>query len=331
MSRVSSDRAAVNIFPLFVALYVTGFMMEMVEWWRFPAWTAAGIVLSILTIVLANQRIFFLAFLILTTAYFLLLRFPEVANHINLLIFCNILLILGLVYSYTSRMGRENFSAYFEALLSPVRLMLIVTYTVAGFHKLNYDFLNPEVSCIRDFLGYFRWTLTTPLINEPPFSHIPVIAIVALIGVLVVLLVLRHRIGRFPRWLLLSGLTLIVGAGMVLTSTAFSALLQPLTTHQISLLVLGLAGLIVFWQLVEGPLLLVPRLQVFFLCFALLFHTYLAMIGFVDFQSLAVALLLSFVPKSVLGPGTRSGAFASARLGLTGSRPMWGSTSWPGS
>lgn len=27
--------------------------------------------------------------------------------------------------------------------------MLIVTFTVAGFHKLNYDFLNPDVSCIR--------------------------------------------------------------------------------------------------------------------------------------------------------------------------------------
>lgn len=114
MSRVSSDRAAVSIFPLFVALYVTGFMMEMVEWWRFPAWTGAGIMLSILTIALARQRIVFLAFLVFTTAYFLLLRFPEVANHINLLIFCNILLILGLAYSYLSRLGRKDFSAYFR-------------------------------------------------------------------------------------------------------------------------------------------------------------------------------------------------------------------------
>jgi hypothetical protein len=45
---------------------------------------------------------------------------------------------------------------------------------------------------------------------------------------------------------------------------------------------------------------MVPRFQAFFLCFAVLFHTYLGMIGFVDFQALALALLFAFVPRDVL-------------------------------
>lgn len=77
-------------------LYVTGFMMDLVQTWLYPGWTAIGVVLSLLTIALAKQRFVFLIFLVLTIAYFLLFRLPEVANHINLLIFCNILLILGL-------------------------------------------------------------------------------------------------------------------------------------------------------------------------------------------------------------------------------------------
>ncbi len=298
---VSSDRDPVSIFPIFVALYVTGFLMEMVEKWRFPVWTAAFVVLSILTIVLARQRSVFLAFLILTTSYFLLFRFPEVANHVNLLIFCNILLILGLAYSYISRLGREDFSAYFEALLSPIRLMLIVTYTVAGFHKFNYDFLNSEVSCIRRFLANFWFTLNKPLFSEPLFSVIPVVAFLFVVAVPAVLLVFRHRVSRLPRSLLLGGLALIVGAGFsLLALSSYAADLLVLIERQAAPMVVGIAGVIVFWQLIEGPLLLIRRLQAIFLCFALLFHTYLGMIGFVDFQSLAMALLVTFVPKPVL-------------------------------
>jgi hypothetical protein len=301
ISRVRSNQTSVQVFPLFVALYVTGFLMEMVERWRFPDWTAAGVALSILTIALAKQRIVFLAFLILTTAHFLLFRFPEVANHINLLIFCNILLILGLGYSYLSRIGRKDFPAYFEALLSPVRLMLIVTYTVAGFHKFNYDFLNPEVSCIGRFLLYFWSTLEKPMFDGPLLSVIPVVLILFVIGVPAVLLLLRHRINRLPRWLLLLGFAVIAGVGTLLTAWSYLAEdLRPLIARQIPPVIIGISGLIVFWQLIEGPLLLIPRLQAIFLCFALLFHTYLGMIGFVDFQSLAIALLLAFVPRPVL-------------------------------
>ncbi|NJO34611.1 MAG: YfhO family protein [Rhodospirillales bacterium] len=314
-SRVHSHQTSVQVFPIFVALYVTGFLMEMVERWRFPDWTAIGVVLSILTIALAKHRIVFLAFLVLTTAFFLLLHFPEVANHINLLIFCNVLLIVGLSYSYLSPLGRRDFPAYFETLLSPVRLMLIVTYTVAGFHKFNYDFLNPEVSCIGGFLLRFWTTLKKPLFDEPLLSVMPVVLILFVIGVPAVLLPLRRRIYRLPWWVLLPCLVGILGVGALLTAWSyFASDLHTLIERQITVMVMGIAGLIVFWQMVEGPMLLVRRLQPIFLCFALLFHTYLGMIGFVDFQSLAMALLLAFVPSRPGGVG--KGAAPSPWLAL---------------
>jgi hypothetical protein len=289
-----------QVFPLFVALYATGFMMEMVERWSFPYWNAAGVALSIVTIVLAKHRIVFLAFLILTTAYFLLLRFPEVANHINLLIFCNILLILGLCYSYVSRIGREDFPLYFETLLSPLRLMLIVTYTVAGFHKLNYDFLNPEVSCIGTFLLNFLSTLKNPVFDTSALPAIPVVLIIFAIGTLFVLLLLRGKIRRLPAWLFVVAMGTVPLVIMLSTWGYLTEDLRPLLERHMTPLIVGVSGLIVFWQLVEGPLLMIRRFQAVFLCFALLFHTYLGMIGFVDFQSIAVALLLAFVPKPVL-------------------------------
>lgn len=316
MSAARSDQPTVSVFPLFVALYVTGFMMEMVEWWFYPAWTALGIVLGLATIALAKQRIVFLAFLIATTAYFLLFRFPDVANHINLLIFCNILLILGLSYSYVSRLGRDDFAAYFEALMSPVRLMLIVTYTVAGFHKLNYDFVNPEVSCIRDFLATFRSILTSPLFTDPVASKIPVFAIVLVIAVPALWLMLRHRVGELSRRLLVGGVTLTVAVAAFALWSSATAEVHGLSDRQVAYIVLVVASVIVFWQLVEGPLLLFPRVQAIFLCFALVFHTYLGFIGFVDFQSLALALLLTFVPKPVLQSWGRERHFRLGTLKL---------------
>lgn len=315
MSQSRSDQAEVSVYPIFVALYVTGFMMEMVERWLYPGWTAAGVVLSLLTIVLAKQRIVFLVFLVLTTAYFLLFRFPEVANHINLLIFCNVLLILGLAYSYLSRRGREDFPAYFEALLSPVRLMLIVTYSVAGFHKLNHDFLNPEVSCIRSFLRTFRWTLTRPLFDEGLLFLVPTVAFIVVIGLLVLWLALRRGTGRFPRWPFLCWLAAMCLAGALVASSASAAEGETLGRH-VGFLILGIAGLIVFWQLIEGPLLLVPWLQPFILCFALVVHSYLGLIGFVDFQSIALALILAFVPRPVVQAWGRERRLQLGALGV---------------
>lgn len=300
MSAVQPGRSEPDAFAIFSILWVTATLMEMVEYWKYPLATLGIFLLAIVVVFFGNKRVTFPIFLVATTIYFFVTQFPEVANHINLLLFCNLLLIAGLLYSYASDLARQSFSAYFGAMQSPLRLMLIVTYSVAGFHKFNYDFLNPEVSCIGDFLGYFERMLVAPFFAKPFPVRIPVYLVLALLLLAVLLLVLRYRSRPLPKWLL--G-TAVVSAGLFGIAAAWGLAPQEglgLTPGQVNYIVLAIAGLIVFWQLVEGPLLLVPRLQLIILCFAMLVHTYLAMIGFVDFQSIALALIFTFVPPEVL-------------------------------
>ena len=80
-------------------------MMEMVERWLYVLPAALIFLLATGVVLTRDRRLPFLLFLIATTGYFALARFPETANHINLLIFCNFLLIAGLIYSYFSIWG----------------------------------------------------------------------------------------------------------------------------------------------------------------------------------------------------------------------------------
>jgi hypothetical protein len=57
-----------------------------------------------------------------------------------------------------------------------------------------------------------------------------------------------------------------------------------------------MAGVVICWELVGGLLLLAPRWQGPCLLFSWAMHAMLSLIGFVDFGSLAFALLFTFVP-----------------------------------
>ena len=109
-----------NAFPVFVVLYCTAFLMEMTERWHYSDWTLAAVALTLAVIALPAKRVTFLVFLVLTTAYFLFFRFPEVANHVNLMVFCNLVLIVGLGYWHVAARDRVTFDDYLQSLLSPL-------------------------------------------------------------------------------------------------------------------------------------------------------------------------------------------------------------------
>ena len=87
-------------FSVFSVLYMTAFLMEMTERWKYPGFTLAFLALITLMIATGINRFKFLVFLVITTAYFLVFRFPEVANHVNLILLCNLALISCMVYAY---------------------------------------------------------------------------------------------------------------------------------------------------------------------------------------------------------------------------------------
>jgi hypothetical protein len=83
--------------------------------------------------------------------------------------------------------------------------------------------------------------------------------------------------------------------------------------------ILVMAIMILAWELVGGPLLAHPRFQPYVLAFSWSMHAALALIGFVDFGALALALLLTFVPRpylDLIGDRVRLGP-----LGIAPPRP----------
>jgi hypothetical protein len=299
-------------FSVFVVLYVSAFLLEMVEHWTYPAVTLAFVVLStVLLLRITRQRLFWIA--LTSTIYFAAFRFPEVANHVNLILFTNVAIILATVWSWLPSSRVRDDDAFFEMLQPLMRLSIIITFSVAGFHKLNTDFIDPAVSCTT---GFSR-TMWQTFWGEFLGLGVPTALAVGLVFAAAVLVLARERRRDFawPRvdWH-------AVAAPFVAIATLATVLLvivtgtEPVTSPRNAVLFL-VAVFVLSWQLVEGPLLLVPRLQWVALCLSLLVHAQLAMIKIIDFQAIAVALLATFVPAEVWTAWLKA-----APLGLGGLR-----------
>lgn len=239
-------------------------------------------------------RLSFGLLLVASTVYFVL-ELPDTENHTNLFIFANMALLLGLLYSY--RLQKRGGEDAFYAVAQPVtRVTVITALAIAGFHKFNADFINPDVSCV----GIFAPTIAAIVgsadfagVQLPPFAFLLVMAV----GVSGLLWRQRPDL-RFPAvdWAaILTTLALIVIAASLLATVVGGV--GNYGPYQLIIFLLAVG--VLCWQLIEVPLLLVPRMQWVALCFSLLVHVQLALMRIVDFQALAVALLITFVPAEV--------------------------------
>lgn len=156
-------------FSIFVIFYMTAVLLEMVEKWEHPVFAGVFFVLSAVLVFTKITRIKFLFFLVLTTAYFVGFRFPEVPNHVNLIILLNTFLIAGMTYSLINRSRFPGDDDYFDMMLPYLRATLIPVYFLAGFHKLNGDFLDPEVSCATGTLHSIKNMLQSDFWGFPKF------------------------------------------------------------------------------------------------------------------------------------------------------------------
>src|SRR5204862_256100 len=78
--------------------------------------------------------------------------FPDVANHVNVEIACNLLLIVAIGYSIAHRERYPTDDDCFELVRPVLQVTMIAIYVMAGFAKLNTDFLNPAVSCVGNMM-----------------------------------------------------------------------------------------------------------------------------------------------------------------------------------
>jgi hypothetical protein len=282
-----------NPFSIFAVLYMTAAFLEMSEGWEDPLSTI--VLLAIVGIIVLTRvtRMKLMLFLIFTTAYFLIFRFPDVANHVNLLLFCNIIMIVAMVHIFVRDRGSATDEDYFEMIRPVLRVSLILVYFVAGFDKLNRDFFNPEVSCAGRMLGNIVWTMGRD------FFGVPVAPVLAA-GLLLVAWKLiggAQFVSSRPRASILIAVLFVGGALFGALVVTVGPRLDALTSLKPTL-VLITAIIVISWELIAGLLLTVPRFQIAILAYSLAMHAVLATIGFVDFGALALSLLFVFVPSA---------------------------------
>jgi hypothetical protein len=296
------NRSTMSPFSMFALLYMTAYFVEIVDPARQVAQGMLGQVFAlasvlVITIIILTgiTRIKFLVFLYLATAALLSAPFPGVPNHANIMIYCNVLMIVAMIYSFARSQGSATDYDYFEMVRPVLRASLILIYCLAGFHKLNSDFLNPQVSCAGAMLS--EVVEVGSLITSNIFS-----ASAAFVLAVGLLFILWKRISSTyfvtPR-LQVYTLLLILCTGVVLYSALL--LIRPhldIPADLVLAIVLATAIFTILWELIGGLLLIIPKFQAPMLLVFGIMHTVLAMIGFNDFSVLAFSLLFTFIPSS---------------------------------
>ncbi|MEL6468806.1 MAG: hypothetical protein AAFQ74_03695 [Cyanobacteria bacterium J06623_4] len=281
-----------SYFALFAILYMMSFLSEMAENWRHPWFALASLILICPLLFTKVTRLKFFFFLAASTAYVLFFRFPEVANHVNVILLINFSLIAGILYSWLRPTWTDD--DYYSLMQPCLRLSMAIIYFFTGFHKLNRDFFHPRVSCIEEFISQFVW-----LLEKSRVYWVPTVMI--LVGAIAFLYIKLfgnplRQLSRLAQVSVLAGVSL---ASVVLGRfIGFSYDLLP--TRYLAPIVVVVAAVVIIWEMVGALMLLFPKTQGLMIAFSLAMHASFALIGFVDFSALAVAVLFTFVPIGYL-------------------------------
>ena len=277
-------------FATFALLYMTALFLELGEKWTYPLFTLATLLLVILILWTGITRITFLIFLAITTSHFVMVQFPDVANHVNLAIYCNLMMMVGIIYSLVRIRDFPTDDDCFAMMRPVLQVTTLIMYFLAGFHKLNVDFFDPAVSCVGGMVGSLSRVATSTLAGIPT-------GLILLAGICAVVYLLLSSI-RIRPYLPTAGVgaigLIVVGVLLVLRSRPD---IPPLASTSV---ILAMGVVVIAWELIGGPLLAIPRFQLPLLAFSWAMHSTLSLIGFVDFGALALSLLLTFVPRPYL-------------------------------
>ncbi len=129
-------------YLVFQGLVMLGFLFHQLEDWKDRPISFFSIITLVLFVSLKKYREWvFLLFLTVTTVRYLIL-FPNLANHSNL----NLFLFLAILpYQTALAFNKKNIAL--QNLIILIRMIVFTLYFFTFFHKLNWDFLNPNISC----------------------------------------------------------------------------------------------------------------------------------------------------------------------------------------
>jgi len=290
-----SSRGAPDQFTTFAILYMIPMVHELGDpWWSWggrhaPLMLQGLILVLITTIALYPGPATFLGFAALSAAYYILTSFPEIPNHITLLVYCNLVVMISFPYLSLRKPAVRTNEAIFTQVRPVLRLILMALFFTAGFHKLNTDFLDPEVSCVNFVLG---------LLEGRVFSNIFGIPFIVLVAPLVAASAywMFRKLARSGARLAAPGVAIVAMLAFVLVGGMLLSGGDPG-----SIVVGAGAIMMLLWQLVEGPLLFVRRLQAPILLISILLLGTIAVSGVPMFPAVLLPLLFVFIPDHVYG------------------------------
>lgn len=252
--------------------------------------------LGALVLAFGLTRRTFAIVLAFSTAQTLLVQFPDVANHVNVETYCSVVLLVAIAYSLFPMRRQWTDDDCFEMVRPVLQASLILVYALAGFDKLNTDFLDPQLSCVADLVGDLGG-----VVKGTTFGASNGLVFAAAVGAVVAaLLSSRGRSRPIGLAVRAAAFVVVVAAAALAMRFAPSA-----SSAAMAFVILGMAVIVILWELVGGLLLLLPRAQAPVLAFCWMMHTTLSLIGFVDFEALALSLLFTFLPAEYLDPMTR--------------------------
>jgi len=285
-------------FATFATLYTMALYLEPAEHWVHPFLTGALLALGGVLLLVGFTPRNLPILLVMASVQPLVTEFPDVANHVNVELACNLLLIVAIAYALSHRHRYPTDDDCFELVRPVLQVTMIAVYVMAGFAKLNADFLNPTVSCV----GAMMHDLRTVAGVRVPLLHLPAGPfLVAGIGLVAAALVTTRGTGRAVRTSTRAGaFGLVVAPGVLTLGLARGT---PATAAALAILLMSCV--VILWELVGGMLLTVPRFQGVLLAFCWIMHATLSFIGFVHFGALAFAMLFTFVPPQYMDLMTR--------------------------
>lgn len=287
------SRLAPDQLTVFAILYMVPMIHEMGDpWWTWggrhaPLLLEAFLLVVITLIALNISLLTFLLFVGMSMAYYLVTSFPENPNHITLLVYCHFVILIALPVLMFRNRSTAHQTETFESLKPVLRLLLITLFFIAGFHKLNTDFFNPEVSCVNFVVELLEGRLFRPIFGYPFLLLVSPILLVLLYWIIKKSMLINGKIGVFV-WATIAMLVIVLATGVYLSG------------GDLRLAIVGAgAVLTLLWQLIEGPLLFVRRLQAPILIISLVMLGTIAVAGIPMFPAVLLPLLFVFTPNHV--------------------------------
>lgn len=144
------------MFTIFSQFWVLAFYLHYSEDVQPISLFLLGLIATLVMLMSSKKVIPFVIAIGVFTGINLFLM-PFVANHSNFYTGVSLLVLIWLGYQWWryGDLEESRLNAEFASFRGVLCLSLFVVYLMAGVHKLNYDFFNPEVSCATDF--FYRY------------------------------------------------------------------------------------------------------------------------------------------------------------------------------